>query len=807
MKKRILIVEDERIIAEDLKQTLETLGYSVSAIVASGEEAINAVAAQNPDLVLMDIVLKGEMDGIAAAAQIRSLFKIPVVFLSAYGDAQTLERAKVTEPFGYILKPFDNRELHINIEIALHKSRTEKRIEHLNAVLRAIRNVNQLITQEQECDRLIQRACDSLNQTRGYSKVWMALLDESNRVVQTAESRSGDYLHTLRELLEKGELTNCARRALAQAAAVVIMDPSSACVDCPLAPQCQNRRVMITKLAYGGKTYGLLGVSLPAELTVDQEELELFEEVAEDLAFALYSIELRGERQRAAETLQASEALMRSLIESAPVGIGIIQHGKYIYVNPTWLKMLGYDQASEILGREVGSFTVSEHQELVRQICLAKLAGHDVPSSSEIKVFKKTGQPFDILLKVASINYQGKPAILTFLIDVSAEKDLRAQLQQAQKLEAVGTLACGIAHDFNNILQAIQGGVEMLLLDINKDRPEYVELEQINRTSQKGAELIHQILTFTRKAESNLQAINLNDVIRISEKILARTIPRMIAIELQLARDLWTVNVDPGQLEQVLLNLAINARDAMPEGGKLTISTKNVTLDDQSGPNGLRAKPGDYALLSVSDTGFGMSPEVRERIFEPFYTTKELGKGTGLGLAMVYGVVQSHAGYITCDSEPGQGTTFRIYLPALAQAQEVVESRKEQILTIPWQGTETILLVDDEEILRDLGRRMLERFGYRVITAGSGEEALEIFKERSSDIDLVLLDLSMPGIGGIKCLKELIRLQPQARVLVSSGYADTAVNKQVLQAGARGVIHKPYRLKHLHETLREILDQ
>ncbi|MBW2135152.1 MAG: response regulator [Deltaproteobacteria bacterium] len=806
MKKRILIVEDERIIAEDLQRTLENLGYSVAAIVPSGEEAVEIAATHNPDLVLMDIVLSGEMDGIAAAEQIRSCFKIPVVFLTAYGDEQTLKRAKLTEPFGYILKPFDNRELHITIEIAFHKSQTEKRIEHLNAVLRAVRGVSQVITPEIERDRLIQHACDKLIETRGYLTAWIALLDESGRFVQAAESGLGNNFHPLPERLQRGELIYCALQALTQTAPVVILNPPSACGDCPLAHQYQGRVAMTCRLEYNGQTYGLLSVSIPPEMAIYPEERELFQDVGEDLGFALHSIELREARQRSEEARQASEVQMRNLIESAPLGISIVQHGKYVYVNPAWLKMFGYDHAREILGREVGSFTVPELREMVRQRRSDSLAGREVPPY-EVKTLKKNGQTFNVAVRLALIDYQGEPATLAFIIDVSAEKNLRAQLQQAQKMEAVGTLASGIAHDFNNILQAIQGYAEILLLELDNDHPGFAELKTINKAAQQGAKLIQQILTLGRKAESNLQPVNLNEAIEKIEKILVRTIPRMIAIELRQARNLWTVHADPIQLEQVLLNLAVNARDAMPAGGKLILATENLTLDHQHRQDHLGVKPGDYVLLSVSDTGCGMSKELMERIFEPFFTTKEPGRGTGLGLAMVYGVVQSHGGYINCSSEPGKGTTFRIYLPALDKAGELAQPVVKKALEVSWQGTETILFVDDEETLRDLGQNMLKRYGYQVITAASGEEALQIYRQQARYLDLVILDLSMPGMGGKRCLEELIGLDPQARVVLTSGFNEDSVGQEVFQAKKTWFLRKPYNLRQLLTTVRGILDK
>lgn len=292
--------------------------------------------------------------------------------------------------------------------------------------------------------------------------------------------------------------------------------------------------------------------------------------------------------------------------------------------------------------------------------------------------------------------------------DVTEERKLRKQLQHAQKMEAVGTLAGGIAHDFNNLLQAVQGYAQLLMLDRKEGEPGHEELQEIVRAAVRGSELTRQLLTFSRKVESKRQPLDLNHQVREVRRLLERTIPKTIEIRLRLAAALETVNADPLQVEQILMNLAVNAKDAMPEGGRLVIETENVTLDEQYCKRHLGARPGDYVLLSISDTGAGIDRQTRERIFEPFFSTKETGKGTGLGLAIVYGIVKGHHGCIQCDSEPGAGTTFRIYLPVLKREEKTVDYREAEGGPVPG-GRETILLVDDEESIRALGERVLKK--------------------------------------------------------------------------------------------------
>ena len=394
---------------------------------------------------------------------------------------------------------------------------------------------------------------------------------------------------------------------------------------------------------------------------------------------------------------------------------------------------------------------------------------------------------------------------LSLYEDITEKKKLEAQLQQAQKMEAVGTLAGGIAHDFNNILQAIFGYTEILLMGKEPSNPDYEKLEAIEKSAQRASDLTKRLLIFSRKVESKLRLVNLNNEIEQVSQMLERTIPKMINIELHLSEDIKIINADPAQIEQIMMNLGVNARDAMPDGGRLIFETENVILDEEYCKIHSGSKPGQYVKLSISDNGHGMDKETLRHIFEPFYTTKDTGKGTGLGLAMVYGIVKSHNGYIMCYSEPDEGTTFKIYFPIIEKEAERVESKKDKI---PIKGgNETILLVDDEEFIRELGKDVLARFGYTVLMASDGETALEIYREKKEEINLVILDIIMPGMGGRKCLEELLKLNPKSRIIIASGYSINGPAKEVLKAGAKGFISKPYDMRGMLQTVRKILDE
>jgi len=509
------------------------------------------------------------------------------------------------------------------------------------------------------------------------------------------------------------------------------------------------------------------------------------------------------ERKRAEEALQESEEKYRSVIANAMDAIFIAQDGMIKFPNPSTLTITGYSE-DEYATTLFMNLIHPEDREMVLDRHNRRLKGEEVPNNYSFRVLNKAGEELWVQLNAVSIDWEGTPAVLCFLRDLTSQKRLEAQFQQAQKMEAVGTLAGGIAHDFNNLLQSILGYTEILLMDDQMRTPVHQDLQEIKRATQRGAELTRQLLTFSRKVQSRLRSIDLNKEVIQVERLLRRTIPKMIEIELHLADDLGTVNADPAQVEQVLMNLAVNSRDAMPEGGRLVIETGNVTLDETFCKNHLGAKPGGYVALTVSDTGHGMDKETIKHIFDPFYTTKGVGKGTGLGLAMVYGIVKSHEGYILCESKPNKGATFRIYFPVTEQGRGVEEWRKDKGFK---GGSETILLVDDEEPIRNLGEQIFTKYGYTVLKVSDGEGALKIYQEKKEKIDLVILDLIMPGMGGKKCLEGLLQINPDVKVVVASGYSPEGTVKSFLEGGAKNFISKPFNMKEMIQVVREVLDE
>lgn len=381
---------------------------------------------------------------------------------------------------------------------------------------------------------------------------------------------------------------------------------------------------------------------------------------------------------------------------------------------------------------------------------------------------------------------------------------LQKQLFQAQKMEAVGTLAGGIAHDFNNILQIVLGFSDIGLLDTSSSDTNRTHFRKIIEAAQRGADLVRGLMIFSRKSEYKPQPLNMNQHVTSVRKMLERTIPKDINIELILEEKLPAIDADPTGVDQVLINLAVNARDAMPAGGILTFKTENVTLEDNVVTETVHVKPGNYVLLTVSDTGDGMDRTTMEHIFEPFFTTKTVGKGTGLGLAVVHGILNQHQGHISCESEPGKGTRFKLYFPVLEF--ETGPGRLAENGELTSTGTETILVVDDEEAIRELMGGMLAKAGYKVIQACDGKEALEIYQSKHSEIDLVLLDLMMPVMGGQECLQGILKINQSSKVVITSGFIADELISDTMAIGAKGWIHKPCaRTQALHE-IRKVLD-
>ena len=529
------------------------------------------------------------------------------------------------------------------------------------------------------------------------------------------------------------------------------------------------------------------------------------------------------ESKRLEDDLLVSEERFRLSMDATSDGVWDwdIQTGN-VYYSPGYVRMLGY--ASTDIPEHVNSWLDLIHPDDKEQAFKKNkecIENRVESFAVEFRMQAKNGEWKWILGRGHAVSRDGSGRAMRMIgthQDITERKQaeqeresLQSQLLQAQKMESVGILAGGLAHDFNNLLHTMRGNVELISKNESLDPQVRTRLQTVTKSMDRGGQLVQQLLLFSRKAESRKMHVDLNQEVEGLVRILERTIPKMIALELHLAAEAWPLLADPVQVEQVLLNLVNNAVDAMPEGGRLTIETDNMVLDEDFVRTLPGAVAGRYVRLTVSDTGCGMDEKTLKHVFDPFFTTKEVDKGTGLGLASAYGIVKAHGGFILCSSEVGSGTTFRVYLPATDTFKTVSDTphQPEAKIKANMDGdndVRTILVVDDEPTIRELTQEALEDFGYTVLNAASGEEALRAYRECGHIIDLVLLDLNMPGMGGHKCLHELQRFDPAVKVIIASGYAVNSSGKDSLLCGAKGFIGKPYQLKELAAMVREVLE-
>jgi PAS domain S-box-containing protein len=687
------------------------------------------------------------------------------------------------------------------------RRRDRAQLEHLNAVLRGIRNVNQLIVQEKDPQRLIQRACETLVETRGYQGAWIVLADRKS---SGAPVWAGQWVHPeARSVFERALGADsaawppCRRQAESAADGLVVVDSRTVCGECPLWKNRAHQAAMVVSLRREGENLGILGVAFDAGIETDAEERGLLVEVAGDLAFALGDIEL-GLALRTSE--DRHRRLFENMLNAVAYGRMIYEDGKpsdfvYLMVNDAFERQTGL---RDVVGKRATQViprlreTDSEVLDLYGQV-----ASTGIPVRMERHL-----KALDMWLWVSV--FSPEPMHFVAVFDVITERKraeeerdrLQAQLTSAQKMESVGRLAGGIAHDFNNMLGVINGHAELLLERLPDSSPLRVSVREIFNAGSRSASLTRQLLAFARRQPRQLQAIDLNEVVDGILNMLRRLIGENIELAWLPGDDLWTVNMDPTQIDQVLTNLAVNARDAITGAGTALLRTSNETFDEKNLPNVPGAAPGDYVCLSMADTGSGMDESTLAHIFEPFFTTKEVGQGTGLGLATVYGVVQQNNGFIAVTSAVEKGTTFDLYFPR--REGQPKSANQPTVAAADRQGNETILVVEDEEQLLGLVARILGRLGYHVLTATTPESALELAHNHPGTIDLLLADLVMPQMTGHALAGLLLERRPGVKCLYMSGYPAQAMATP--WAAHSHLIQKPFSLSALEKAVREVLD-
>jgi two-component system cell cycle sensor histidine kinase/response regulator CckA len=541
-----------------------------------------------------------------------------------------------------------------------------------------------------------------------------------------------------------------------------------------------------------------------------------FDELFTRIDNALKQKKLKKDNEIINEKLEWSESRYRSLVESSPdIIYALDEAGNFTFINNAAERLLCMDR-QHLISNHYSTIIHEEDQEKAKWFFNERRTGERSTTGVELRLISSEacGEPKSYEVRHLTIELKStgiydrdvvdssKQFLGTYGVarDISDRKRLETQLRHAQKMEAVGTLAGGIAHDFNNLLMGIQGYASLMLIKTSQEHSHYKNLNNIEQLVQNGADLTKQLLGFAREGKYNIKSTDMKEIARDTIRMFGRT-KKEISIYEDYEENIWFVEVDQGQLKQVLLNIFVNAGHAMPGGGDLTLATKNLILGAQDA-RAFGLPPGQYVRTSVSDTGVGINEETRQRIFEPFFTTKELGHGTGLGLASAYGIIQNHQGTIDVDSQMDEGTTFHIYLPASKKVRKVLKPAFEHHHNAP----ETVLLVDDEDVILKVGSQILHELGYKVMTACSGKEALEIYAANRNKIDIVVLDMIMPGMGGGETYDNIKALKLDVKVLLSSGYSIMGEASAIMERGCQGFIQKPFTVKSFSEKLREILN-
>jgi len=789
----VLVVEDELIIAKGIEKRLKVLGYSVVDTVACGEEAVSRALETTPDLVLMDICLQGDMDGVTAAEHIRSKADIPVVYLTAYADPETLGRAKITEPFGYIVKPFQDFTLNSAIEMALYKHRMESRLrrsERLLSLRNRIANVFLTVPDEEMYGGVLESILDFMKCSYGF---FGYVAENGSLVVPSlsgavwAECEVSDKALTF----PHERWTGLWGRALREGKTCVSTGPFQL-------PEghISFSSILVAPLVYRGESIGLLAVA-DKEGGVDKADGELLESIAAGTAPILHARLLRDREER---ERKRAEGMLRKVFDTVPDLFSIIDRDYHIVLS-NWHG--GYDY-------------VPEEARKSKPYCYHAYYGRDEPCEDcHVREVFATGKPVfrqKYNPKIGHVEIYAYPIsdehgtiemVTEQIRDITEKRRMEEELFKAQKLESIGILAGGIAHDFNNLLTAILGNISLSKMYVSEGDRVFAKLAEAEKASLRARDLTQQLLTFSRggapvKKKSSVAAI-------ARESVSFTLSGSRSSCNFHIADDLWPAEVDEGQLSQVINNLVLNADQAMPAGGVIEVACENACLAEDALPP---LREGRYVVMSIKDHGVGIPPDVLPRIFDPYFTTKQGGKG--LGLAAVYSIVRNHEGHISVTTQPERGTTFTVFLPcgdSEAPCSETDDGVLRESGAPDVRGT--VLVMDDEENIREVVGEMLDFIGYGTEFARDGAEAVELYAralDTGEPFAAVILDLTIPGgMGGRQAVEKLRELDPGVRAIVSSGYSNDPVMSDYLIYGFRGIITKPYKLTELKKVLGEVV--
>ncbi len=801
---QILVVDDELELKNVLVELLCANGFDVAGFT-SAHAALDALRGQNFDVLLSDLMMPA-MDGItllSAALEVDE--HLECIIMTGQGTIQTAVDAMKLGAFDYVLKPFSLQSLLPVLNRAINM----RRLRQENLQLResvAIHELCQTITFTLEPAAILSKLADTALQQSKADEVAILLPTEDGTELYVAEvrGRNRERLIGKRVKFDRSVSSWIGRELRPQLLDSEIEDARFT----PCNPRSDIRSAISVPLQIAGKLIGIINIgTVTGARPFTTGQMKALTILASTAAAALENAALHT------QVLQAEENY-RSIFDNAVEGIfQSTLEGRFKKVNQSLARILGYDSPDELMD-SIKDIASQLHVDTNSQAEAAMLLeDRGVLQGFEFEAFRKDGSKIWLCENKRSVRDSNNVELYRegTLEDITerkrAEEALRQseeQLRQSQKLEAVGQLAGGIAHDFNNLLTIISGYSDLALRNLDKDNPIRTNIEEIRRAGQRAATLTRQLLAFSRKQVLQPKVLRLNRIVADVEKMLRRLIGEDIDLLTLLEPSLGQIKADPGQIEQVIVNLVVNARDAMPQGGKLTVETANVYLDNNYARKHVAILPGHYVMLAVSDTGCGMSPETSARAFEPFFTTKDAGKGTGLGLSTVYGIVKQSGGNVWAYSEEGRGSTFKIYLP---RVDEVVSGELDRDFPneLP-QGRETILLAEDEDQVRRMTRKILEMNGYRVIEAGNGEEALLVYEEHKGRFDLVLTDAVMPLMSGRELAESLKFLDPNVKLLFMSGYTDDAIVRHGLLDDELAFLQKPFTPDALMRKVREVLD-
>lgn len=800
--KAILLVEDNPGDRDLFLEYIEATGenYEIET-AASLDEALKKFKNRIFSVALLDLGLPDSI-GLDTLKKFKAgASDIPIIIITGLDDEQTGTESIRNGAQDYLVKGQISEKLLIkSLKHAVERHALQNKLNHYNRVLRAIRNVNKLIVHEKDPLNLIQKTCEMLVETRGYNSIWIALGNCSDPTDAYAHGGFEGMFQPMTDNLCKGNWPPCIAMALRAEDQVTIMDSNNTC-RCPLSERSGHVKGGISLLQYADRLLGCMVVSFPDTIEIDTEEKALLNEISGDIAFALYSLDVKKQQLE-------SEKRYRALFENSHVAMLLIdsETGHIIDANLSAVAFYGWSK-KELTQKKISKINTLSPEEIKQEMLAAR---REERNYFNFKHRRSNGSITDVEVYSGPLEIGGRKLLYSLIYDISnrikAEEDkkrLQKQLIQAHKMEAIGQLAGGIAHDFNNVLSSIIGFAQLALGEVEKNTEIEDDLQEVLTAGNRAKELVQQILAFARKTEEETRPLQPSIIIKEVLKFIRSSIPSSIEIRQDINSEAFIMG-NPTPIHQILMNLCTNAAQAMEDqGGLLELSIKDVSFKTAPQKENVNLKPGDYIQIKVSDTGTGIPDEIIDSIFEPYFTTKGLGEGTGMGLSVVHGIVETYGGKITVDSALGQGSTFTIYFPITQKHQLEGVYRFEDLPT----GSEKILFVDDEVPIAKMGKRTLEQLGYSVETSTNSLDALELFRSQPDDFDLVITDMTMPDKTGDVLASEIMSIKPDIPVILCTGFSRKISDESATKIGIKEIVIKPFLKTNLATTIRKVLDE